>query len=295
MHQADTLPAPILIPIDQIDEAALHRDRTLIDAESLDELRSSLARSGLRAPIEVFPLPDPRPPHRYGLISGLRRLTAFRELHRDWGQDRWAAIPAFVREPVAGAEALAAVVEENELRAGLSPWERGHIAWRALAADIYPTLEAAVEGLYPDADRHKRARYRALGRLVQGLSGILTDPEDLSMRQCLRIERALRMGYEELIVTTLEESPLQDAENQWRMLQPILREAEEESAQSTSPNARPRVPGRPIRVQRPRRGLTVRRERTDAGWCLHFEGREATSDLIDVVFFEIERIFNPQG
>jgi hypothetical protein len=83
------------IPLAEIDAAALTRDRTGLDPEPRAELQLSLATSGLRQPIEVFPLAEPSGPHRYGLLSGYRRLLAFRSLHAETGQDRWAAVPAW--------------------------------------------------------------------------------------------------------------------------------------------------------------------------------------------------------
>ncbi len=93
------MPDPIQpIPTDAIDEAALARDRTAADPQALDELKQSIVASGLRMPIEVFELAEPDGPHRYGLISGFRRLAAFRALTA-WGLDGYTAIPAFVRAP----------------------------------------------------------------------------------------------------------------------------------------------------------------------------------------------------
>jgi len=69
----------------EIDEASLSRDRTGHDPESLRELRDSIVKSGLRMPIEVYALPDPRGAHRFGLISGFRRLAVFRDLQATWG------------------------------------------------------------------------------------------------------------------------------------------------------------------------------------------------------------------
>jgi hypothetical protein len=83
------------IPLPEIDEAALARDRTAHDAAALDELEASIAASGLRMPVEVYALAAPAGPHRYGLISGFRRLAAFRALHQSTGAERYAAIPAF--------------------------------------------------------------------------------------------------------------------------------------------------------------------------------------------------------
>jgi ParB family transcriptional regulator, chromosome partitioning protein len=62
-----TTPAPILVPLDAIDESALPRDRAGLDAEPLDELVFSIITNGLRQPIELWQLSEPRPPHIYGL------------------------------------------------------------------------------------------------------------------------------------------------------------------------------------------------------------------------------------
>ncbi len=170
------------IPLTEIDDAALARDRSGLDETALTELRLSIAASGLRMPVELFELSEPRPPHRYGLLSGLRRLHAYRALHELTGDERYAAIPAFLRAPGTMAEAMASMVEENEIRAELSPWERGRIAWIAHRQEIFPTIEEAVAKLYPAADRFKRARLRTFAHLVEELDGLLTAPETLSAR-----------------------------------------------------------------------------------------------------------------
>jgi ParB family chromosome partitioning protein len=115
----------VSIPLAEIDEAALARDRRFSDPEAQAELEDSVAASRLRHPIEVFPLEVPCGAHRWGLVSGYRRLAAFRALHARSGEARYAAIPAFVRKRGSMAEALAAMVEENEIRAEISPFERG--------------------------------------------------------------------------------------------------------------------------------------------------------------------------
>ena len=89
-----------LIPLAAIEAEALPRDRTAVEPEALAELQASILASGLRQPIEVFAAaPEPGDPGpRYGLISGYRRLAAFRALAPGAG-DRFARIPAFVRPP----------------------------------------------------------------------------------------------------------------------------------------------------------------------------------------------------
>jgi len=291
-------PVPIrLVPLAEIDAAALPRDREALEDEALAELRHSIAAGGLRMPVELWRLSEPRGAHRYGLISGLRRLSVFRSMHELTGESRWAAIPALIRAPASYAAALSAMVEENEIRCQLSPWERGRIAWLAQRQEIFPTVEAAVLGLYPSAARQKRNRLHAVARLAEELDGFLTAPERLTERQCLRIESALRAGYGSIIRVALTESRSAEPETQWQLLLPILAEAEsqppEAPANPLAGGASPRS-GRPRRMLKPRETLTIRREMTRDGWCLHFTGRHATSALLDDAFDEIERLLGPE-
>ncbi len=287
------MPAPLpdtvhRVPLAEIDDAALTRDRNGLDEDALTELRLSIAASGLRMPVELFALSEPRPPHRYGLLSGLRRLHAYRALHELTRDERYTTIPAFLRAPGTMAEALAAMVEENEIRTDLSPWERGRIALIAHRQEIFPTIEEAVAKLYPAANSMKRSRLRSVAHLVEELDGHLTDPERLSLRQTLRLSAAIRAGFGDVIRTALEESTLDDPDSQWQLLLPILTEAEQPPPEAPKPR-----PGRPRRVARHGPGLTIRREQTRNGYVLHFTGADATSGLLDAVFDEIDRLFGP--
>ena len=89
----------------------------------------SITLHGLRMPIELFGLTgdDPAKP-AYGLISGHRRLAAFRHLRDLRKNGDFATIPALLRNPADIAEIYTAMVEENEIRRDLSPWERAAIA-----------------------------------------------------------------------------------------------------------------------------------------------------------------------
>ena len=80
--------------------------------------------------MEVTPLQGALP---YGLISGWRRLAALRALHAETGEPRFATVQALVRRPETAAAAYVAMVEENEIRLGLSQYERARVA--ALAAE----------------------------------------------------------------------------------------------------------------------------------------------------------------
>ena len=60
----------LTLPTAEIQPDALLRDRITLDDAALEDLATSIARDGLRQPIEVFALHTPTGPHRYGLISG---------------------------------------------------------------------------------------------------------------------------------------------------------------------------------------------------------------------------------
>ena len=289
------MPEPIhLIPLAEIDDGALPRDRTALDPEALRELRDSIAKSGLRMPVELFALAEPRGDLRYGIVSGFRRIAAFREMHTVWGIADYAGIPAFVRRPADDAAAFAAMVEENAVRADLSPWERSRIAVLARDEGLFPTIEEAVERLYPTASAMKRSRLRGIARVVEALDGTLADPERLSERKALRLAEAVRRGFAEIIEEALRASRLRDADSQWRIILPYLAESERIDADAPEPDpSLPITRRRPRRLARPKAGLVIRRERTQEGWCLHFTGREATSALMDLALDEIEKMYSP--
>lgn len=167
-----------LIPLDAIDPEALARDRATTDEDALAELQSSIATNGLRMPIEIFAIKNA--PGRYALISGHRRLTVFRRLQAlGANPEKFATIPAFIRHPASIEAAFAAMVEENEIRAGLSPFERGLIAVTARNQGAFASIEDAVDGLYPNASRSKRTRLRAMAFLAEEMDGQFAAPEKL--------------------------------------------------------------------------------------------------------------------
>ncbi len=150
-----------LIAVDDIDATALPRDRTALDPSALAELQASIVSLGLTHPVEVWTKTDPANGPRYGLISGLRRLTVYQSLAPSPAH---AQIPAFVRDPADIADAMARMVAENEIRAQISPWEKGRLVTEAVSEGLFDTFDAATERLYHTLDRHRRARIRAIAR-----------------------------------------------------------------------------------------------------------------------------------
>src|SRR5690606_15828189 len=110
------------IPIAAIAEDALVRDRTHLDPEALEELTGSIRADGLRLPVEVFVLDALKDGRTHGLISGFRRLAAVRALAAEEVAG-FETVAALVRAPKDMAAAMLAMVEENEVREDVTPWE----------------------------------------------------------------------------------------------------------------------------------------------------------------------------
>lgn len=269
--------APALVALSNIDDHALIRDRSFVSADGLAELKTSLHDSGLRLPIEVIPSKGERP---YALLSGLRRITAWRELAAEGGPDK---IPAFIRPEMDAADALAAVIEENEMRASLSPWEKGRVIWLALDEGLFDSAKAATKALFPTATSVKASRLRSIAEMVDELGDVFVAPEKWSERQCLRVATAVRGGFAPLIRAALgEDDTAATADSDWRQILPCLEEVEGLSEIQKPINLRP------TRLTRPRPGLSVRREKIAGGWALRLTGPDATDMLTDRIFDEIE-------
>lgn len=277
----------LTLPTAEIHEAALLRDRSHLDPAALEDLAASIAADGLRQPIEVWALNQPSETQRYGLISGLRRLTAMRLLASRRGGGAFTTIPAFLCTPADVPAAMAQMIAENEIRENLSPWERGQTLIAATQSGLFASLDEAVAALHPVASRQKRNRLRNLAMVVEETDGLFTTPENLTQNQMERLAAALRGGLAPLITQILTEHRRTALASQWTALIPTLTEA---LAPETEPT--PRHPGRPRRLLHLKQGLTIRREKCPNGWLLRFSGPEAkTGGLIDDVLDEVERLF----
>ncbi|MDZ4395088.1 ParB/RepB/Spo0J family partition protein [Cypionkella sp.] len=277
------------IPTAEILENALLRDRSHLDTAALEDLAASIHRDGLRQPIEVWALAQPTETHRYGLISGLRRLTATRLLNSR-NPSAHTTILAFLRTPASIPDAMAQMIAENEIRENLTPWERGLTLATCVAQDLFPTIDAAIAALHPTATKQKRTRLRTLALVAEELEDAFTTPELLSQNQIERLAACLRGGLTPLIHQILKENRRASLPSQWAALIPTLTEA---LAPETDPT--PTKPGRPRRLLTLKQGLTIRREKCIGGWSLKFTGPHARSGgLIDDVMDEIERLFQPE-
>jgi ParB family chromosome partitioning protein len=175
------------LPLTAVEVDHLVRDRILLDPEEMAALRESLRARGQQSPIEVVDLGQ----GRFGLISGWRRLTALRELHAETGDARFSAVQALLRRPEGASDAYLAMVEENEIRVGLSHYERARIAAKAHDQGVYASDQAALRHLFATASRSKRSKIGSFVTLHRALGEVLRFPASIPERLGLALVQAL--------------------------------------------------------------------------------------------------------
>lgn len=199
------------IPLSEIAPDYLARDRIGVDGEEMKALMDSIAKNGQRTPIEVMQIDGP---FKYGLISGWRRLMALELLHKDSPNSaRFATVQALLRKPDASADAYVAMVEENEIRVGLSYYERASVAAEAVKRGVFETEKQALLTLFATASRPKRSRIRSFIEIYHALGDLLRYPSHIPERLGLSLVEALRSdaGMAEKIRTGLAEKPAKSA------------------------------------------------------------------------------------
>jgi len=173
------------IKLEAIDEAHLVRDRIDADETEMDALIASLRSRGQQTPLEIVDLGK----GTYGLISGWRRLVALRRLRSEGVGDGTAL--CLIRAPQTATDAYIAMVEENEIRAGLSFYERARIAARAAEQGAYPTGRYAVKGLFANATASKRSKIVSFLSVYETLDDVLKFPSAISERLGLALVKAI--------------------------------------------------------------------------------------------------------
>jgi ParB-like chromosome segregation protein Spo0J len=125
--------------------------------ELVDKLAESIEKEGLLQPIIVRPLPDCR---GYVLIAGHHRLEAVRKLKHD-------TIRAEILEGLSADQARVAEIDENLIRADLTPSERAvhHAERKALYLKLHP--ETKHGGAPGKAGGGKKAKDAKLASFVK--------------------------------------------------------------------------------------------------------------------------------
>lgn len=257
------------IAVAAVDPDYILRDRLVENSEDMAELIASLRTGGLRMPIEVVETED-----GFGLISGFRRLQAFRQLAL---QDPvFAQIPAFVRKPGQGAAAYVAMVEENEVRSNLTSYERGRIAVLAAGKGEFPSVEAAVDVLFAAASKAKRSKVRSFALVHESLGDLLRFPSDLTEKAGLKLASALRDGGQSALRAVLARSEAPTAGEEWRNLSEALNGlSEPENGPSRGGRPKSSVPLKPVPLPG---GGQLRAELSASGLRIEMRGQALSQE-----------------
>lgn len=200
--------------LEEVDPGHLVRDRIAVDAEELDHLMASIRDHGQRMPLEVADLGEGREGPRYGLISGWRRLEALRRLHEATGEARFGTVLALLRRPADASQAYVAMIEENELRQGLSYYERARIAARAVDLGVFDSEKQALQRLFSAASRARRSKIGSFLTLYRRMDPVLRFPVAIPERLGLALAKALEERPEAVsaLLAELAADPAPDAE-----------------------------------------------------------------------------------
>lgn len=262
------------VPIDAVETGHLIRDRVAADEEEMRVLMESLAARGQQMPVEVVDLGG----GRYGLISGWRRVEALKRLQEETGEARFATVEARLRRPEGAAEAYLAMVEENEIRVGLSYYERARVAAKAVEQGVFPTEKAALLALFAAASRARRSKIRSFLPIYHALGEVLRFAPAIPERLGLALSKGLEEDAtlaERLRVALAEAAP-ETAAAELAMIEATLK----------GPKSPPPRPAPPLAAMA---GVELRRGWSGGHETLTLSGPGVTRDLQDEILALLER------
>jgi ParB family transcriptional regulator, chromosome partitioning protein len=127
-------------------------------------------------------------------------LQALQRLAAEEGAEpgKFDTVLALLRRPETAAEAYLAMVEENEIRVGLSYYERARIAARAAELGVHPSPQMAIRALFASASRAKRSKIASFLLIHAELDGSLrfasAIPERLGLSLSHMLEKYEGLG-----------------------------------------------------------------------------------------------------
>lgn len=252
----------VRLPLAAVDTTYLVRDRLSVDADDMAVLKDSLRDRGQQTPIEVLDLGQ----GRYGLISGWRRLSALQVLSEDAvDADQFGHVLALIRTPDGAADAYRAMVEENEVRADLSFYERARIAVKSTQEGVYRDKKAAVQSLFAAARAPKRSKILAFAALVEALDDRLQFPAAIPEKLGLGLAQGLQKdaGLQRRISEALRKAAPQTAEAERKVLERMLKVP---TKVQTTPSKEEAVSG--ITLKAGRGSVTLKGAKVDATFLM---------------------------
>lgn len=247
------------IALDQIDETYLVRDRIVADDEDMAALRTSLKARGQQTPIEVVELDK----DHYGLISGWRRLQALRANGANTAN-------AIITAPREAPDAYIAMIEENEIRVGLSYFERARIVVKSVEFGVFESHKSALQSLFSTASRAKRSKVKSFIPVVQALGDHLRFPAELGERFGLQLSKALLSDpyAPRRMSSALAAKPANTPEEEYERLDEALKQGLETEERPLKPKTkvagmRPVSPITGVQVSTSGRSITLKGNRVD--------------------------------
>ena len=282
------------LPLNQINADVMIRDRAVMDEAQMQELRDSIAANGLRLPIEVFAISGAdEGDARYGLLSGYRRLMAMRGLLGLAGDPVYGTIRAIVRPRPGTDSAYVAMVEENEVRAELSHFERGRISVIAAQQGAFLNTEDAVNRLFATSSKAKRSKVRSFATIFEELGDMLNFPDALTEKRGLQLSQALNQDSEGMLRDGLANGQPQNADEEWALLDSVM-----QGMKASPPD--PRRGGRPrtnpvtgwnnAETLVTSAGISIRKQQDSKGYVIRLEGAKLDDDLINSLLAKIQTL-----
>lgn len=184
---------------------------------------------------------------------------------------------ALLRRPEDGHAAYVAMIEENEIRANLSHYERARIVVKAAERGVFASEKSALATLFASVPRARRSKINSFIAIVKSLDRVLRFPEALSERAGLELAQQLRdrPGIAQEIAQALTATPPADAAAEREVLTRCMAAkpvSELAPIQSQTPEVEPK-PAPETLAQWP--GLTLRRR----GSRLEIDGPGADAEL----------------
>jgi len=245
------------IALDEIATDYLTRDRIALDSEEIAALKASIKTHGQRSPAEITPLREGPAP--YGLISGWRRFQALTELYAETADPRFAKLRALIRPAEEAAQSYVAMVEENEIRVGLSYYERARVVAEAARQGVFQDQSCALRSLFATASRAKRSKIGSFIDLHEGLGHVLRFPAAIPERLGLALVARMRMGATPRIRAALIKAEAETAEAELALLEKLAAKPRETVSRAKQPAAARQAlrPGVDMAVKRAGSKITV--------------------------------------
>jgi len=196
------------------------------------------------------------------------------------------------------------MVEENEIRADLSYYERGRIALVAAEQGAFATPAAAVDGLFGSGSAAKRSKIKSFLKVHEALGDHLRFATALGERLGLRLAEALQRGARPTLIDALGRTPFADSAAEQAALVAALdafdgARADEDDGPASIPPARrgrPRRAGGSIDlVVELGRGLRLERHRPAHGIELRVIGHGLDDDLVEATTAALRRALGDAG